>query len=148
MQQDVTKLHSKHVYGCCLDKNKHLKDSLCVTSQKVKGFETMEIVRNSMEESAAKGGYGTNKWIPAHVDIEGNDMADSLANEARTLEPVTSATKVFDANVAAKQKLCSNPRKKLSLPELSYRQKIKTPLTRGRTKHFKCMNILPDGSRS
>ncbi|PRD29996.1 UNVERIFIED_CONTAM: hypothetical protein NCL1_27742 [Trichonephila clavipes] len=51
--------------------------------------------------------------IPAYVDIEGSEMADSL-------EPLTSYTMVFDANAVAKQKLCSNPRKNLSLSELNY----------------------------
>ncbi|GFT55053.1 RNase H domain-containing protein [Trichonephila clavipes] len=55
----------------------------------------------------------TIQWIPAHVDIEGEEIVDFLANEARTLEPLTSSTTVFDANAVAKQKLCSNPRKKI-----------------------------------
>ncbi|GFT30931.1 RNase H domain-containing protein [Trichonephila clavipes] len=37
----------------------------------------------------ALGKSCTLQWIPAHVDIEVNEMADSLANEARTLEPLT-----------------------------------------------------------
>ncbi|GFS98443.1 RNase H domain-containing protein [Trichonephila clavipes] len=46
----------------------------------------------------ALGKSCTLQWIPAHVYIEGNEMTDSLANEAETLEPLTSSTKVFDAN--------------------------------------------------
>ncbi|GFY14544.1 RNase H domain-containing protein [Trichonephila clavipes] len=75
-------------------------------------------------------------------------MTDSLVNEARTLEPVTSSATVFDANTVAKQKLCSNPRKKFSLPELNYSRGIITKITRLRTSHFKGMKILLDGSRS
>ncbi|GFV21094.1 hypothetical protein TNCV_3480251 [Trichonephila clavipes] len=41
-------------------------------------------------------------------------MADSLAKEVRTLEPVTSSTMVFDAKAVAKQNLYSNPREKNS----------------------------------
>ncbi|GFV94294.1 hypothetical protein TNCV_2267481 [Trichonephila clavipes] len=50
------------------------------------------------------GAFGkscTLQWIPAPVDIEGNEMADSLANQARTLESLTSSTTVFDANALA-----------------------------------------------
>ncbi|GFW14163.1 RNase H domain-containing protein [Trichonephila clavipes] len=84
---------------------------------------------------------------PAHIDIEGNEMAD--LNEARTLEPLTSSTTVVDANaVVAKQTLCSNPRKKLSLPELNYSGEITSTKTRLRSKHFKDMMILSNGSRS
>ncbi|GFT15809.1 RNase H domain-containing protein [Trichonephila clavipes] len=75
-------------------------------------------------------------------------MADFLANEARTLDPVTSSTTVLDANAVTKQKLCSHPRKKFSLPELNYSREITTPITRLRTKHLKGRKILPDGSIS
>ncbi|GFV32315.1 hypothetical protein TNCV_1676011 [Trichonephila clavipes] len=36
------------------------------------------------------------RGISAHVDIEGDEMAYSLAKEARTLEPLTSSTTIFD----------------------------------------------------
>ncbi|GFV26245.1 RNase H domain-containing protein [Trichonephila clavipes] len=84
----------------------------------------------------------------ADVYIEGNEMVDCLANEAKTLEPVTSYTTVFDVNGVSNQKLCSIPRKKLSLPELNYSREITTTITRIRIKHFQSMEILPDSSRS
>ena len=39
------------------------------------------------------------------VDIEGNVLVDSLANAARTNEPVPLSTTVFDAHAVIKQKL-------------------------------------------
>ncbi|GFU16504.1 DUF4817 domain-containing protein [Trichonephila clavipes] len=42
----------------------------------------------------------------------------------------------------------SSREKKLSLPELNYSREITTTTTRLRTKHFKGMKILPEGSRS
>ncbi|GFU47283.1 RNase H domain-containing protein [Trichonephila clavipes] len=83
----------------------------------------------------ALGKSCTLQWIPDHVDIEGNKVAGSLANEARTFVPVTSSTTVFDANAVAKQKPCSNPRKTFSLPELNYSREIMTTITRLRPKH-------------
>ncbi|GFY74047.1 hypothetical protein TNIN_66501 [Trichonephila inaurata madagascariensis] len=50
IQQDVTKLHSNHLYGCCLDKNKHLKEC----------FEP-DSVKEEMKDSAAKVGHRTYK---------------------------------------------------------------------------------------
>ncbi|GFS89205.1 hypothetical protein TNCV_1259411 [Trichonephila clavipes] len=50
---------------------------------------------------SALGKLCTLQWIPAHIDIEGNEMADSLANETRPLEPLTLSTTVFDANAVA-----------------------------------------------
>ena len=38
------------------------------------------------------------QWIPVHVDIEGNELTDSLANKARTIEPISLSIAVFDAN--------------------------------------------------
>ncbi|GFV09283.1 RNase H domain-containing protein [Trichonephila clavipes] len=74
-------------------------------------------------------------------------MANSLANEARTHEPLSSTT-VFDVNAVAKQKLSSNSRKKLFLPEVNYNREFTSTITRLRTKHFKGRKILPGGSRS
>ncbi|GFV57166.1 RNase H domain-containing protein [Trichonephila clavipes] len=49
---------------------------------------TQEI--NSLPFSiGALGKSCTLQWISVHAVIEGNEMADSLANEARTLESVT-----------------------------------------------------------
>ncbi|GFV29429.1 RNase H domain-containing protein [Trichonephila clavipes] len=88
----------------------------------------------------ALGKSCTLQWIPAYVNIEGNEMADFFANEARILDE--------SLMTVAKQKLCSNPIKKLSLTELNYSRDIAPAITRLRTKHFKGMKILPDGSRS
>ncbi|GFU91246.1 RNase H domain-containing protein [Trichonephila clavipes] len=82
------------------------------------------------------------------LTLKGRRWLISLANEARTIEPLTSSTTVFDANAIANQKLCSTQEKKLSLPELNYSREITTTISRLRTEHFKGMEILPDGSRS
>ncbi|GFS74679.1 hypothetical protein TNCV_3978131 [Trichonephila clavipes] len=77
-----------------------------IVARKIHRSYGQEFLRQSLALALS-----TMQWNPAHVDIEGNDMADSLANEALTLEPITSSTTIFDANTVAKQKLCSNPRK-------------------------------------
>ncbi|GFV73407.1 RNase H domain-containing protein [Trichonephila clavipes] len=71
-----------------------------------------------------------------------------LPMKPEQLRLLISSTAVFDANAVAKQKLCSSTRKKLSLPELNYSREIISTVTRQRTKYFKGMKILPDGSRS
>ncbi|GFY31379.1 RNase H domain-containing protein [Trichonephila clavipes] len=115
--------------------------------------EKMELTQeiNSLLCSiCALGKSCTLQWIHVYVDIEGNEMIDSLANEPRTLEPVilSTSTTVFDANAVANQKSCLNPRIKLSLAELNYSREITTTITILKTKHFKGMKILPEGSRS
>ena len=76
------------------------------------------------------------QWIQAHVDIE-NELGESLAKEARTIEPVPLSTTVFDVNAVAKQKLCAKTRRKFSLPGLNYSREITTTIARLRIKHFK-----------
>ncbi|GFS99587.1 RNase H domain-containing protein [Trichonephila clavipes] len=62
----------------------------------------------------ASGKSCTLQWIPAHVDIEGNEMAPiSLPMKPEHFEPLTLSTTIFDVNAVAKQKLHSNPRKKI-----------------------------------
>ena len=73
------------------------------------------------------------QWIPANLDTERNKLVAYHANEARKVEPVPLSTTVFDANAVAKQKLCANPLRKFSLPELSYSREIPTTIARLRT---------------
>ncbi|GFX78711.1 hypothetical protein TNCV_31511 [Trichonephila clavipes] len=64
-----------------------------------------EEINSLLFSIGALGKSSTLQWIPAYVDIEGNEMTDSLANEARILEPLTSSsTTVFDDKVVAKRK--------------------------------------------
>ena len=74
-------------------------------------------------------------------------LADSLANEARAIEPVPLCTIVFDVSAVTKQKLCKNLWRKFSLPELNYSHEIMTTIARLRTKHFKGMKQRPNSSR-
>ena len=53
--------------------------------------------------------------MPTYVDIKRNKQADSLANEARKIEPIPLSTTVFDANVITKSEaLCKSPEKILN----------------------------------
>ena len=82
------------------------------------------------------------QWIPLHVGIEGNKLAGSLANETSIFSIM-----VFDIKSVAKQKLCTNPQRK-SAPKSNYSRKITMTIAILRTKHFKSVKILPNGSRT
>ncbi|GFX76918.1 hypothetical protein TNCV_2257811 [Trichonephila clavipes] len=95
--------HITHLPGCY----RHSSDE--VGLQLKDGHLVHQTLRMTRTRLIALGKSCTLQWIPAHVDIEGSEMADSSDNEARALEPIPSSTTVFDANAVAKQKLCSKP---------------------------------------
>ncbi|GFT57029.1 probable RNA-directed DNA polymerase from transposon BS [Trichonephila clavipes] len=52
------------------------------------------------------------QWIPAHVNIEGNECADSLAKEARDIEHKCTTITLDDANAVAKHRIMNHTFKK------------------------------------
>ncbi|GFT54020.1 RNase H domain-containing protein [Trichonephila clavipes] len=58
----------------------------------------------------------TIQWVPTDVNIEGNGHADSLAKEARNIDPSPIKIPCLDVNADAKHRLRDGPRKKWCLP--------------------------------
>lgn len=88
------------------------------------------------------------QWIPAHVDIDGNEKADILAKEARDNSQPSNSLTLTDADAIASRRLLSATSQKHSIPTLNCDRAISTTIARLRTKHFKGMKISPDGHRS
>ncbi|KAF8763874.1 hypothetical protein HNY73_022009 [Argiope bruennichi] len=83
---------------------------------------------------------------PAHLAIEGNEQANTLAKEARAVDPTPLSTTALDANAVERQRLCTN-RKKFSLTNLNYKRDITTTIARHRARYLRGMRIMPGGSR-
>ncbi|GFY26226.1 RNase H domain-containing protein [Trichonephila clavipes] len=88
------------------------------------------------------------QWIPAHVNIEGNECADSLAKEARDIEHKCTTITPDDANAVAKHRILNHTFKKPLVTEFDCPRIITSTIARLRTEHLKGMKIHPDKTRS
>ncbi|GFV32862.1 RNase H domain-containing protein [Trichonephila clavipes] len=85
------------------------------------------------------------QWIPAHVNIEGND---SLAKEARDIEHKCTTITLDYANAVAKHRIMNHTFKKLLVTEFDVPRILTSTIARLRTEHLKGMKIHPDKTRS
>ncbi|GFU79650.1 RNase H domain-containing protein [Trichonephila clavipes] len=88
------------------------------------------------------------QWIPAHVNIEGNECADSLAKEARDIEHKCTTITLDDANAVAKHRIMNHTFKNPLVTEFDCPRIITSTIARLRTEHLKGMKIHPDKTRS
>ncbi|GFV29277.1 probable RNA-directed DNA polymerase from transposon BS [Trichonephila clavipes] len=88
------------------------------------------------------------QWIPAHVNIEGNECADSLAKEARDIEHKCTTITLDDANAVAKHRIMNHTFKKPLVTEFDCPRIITSTIARLRTEHLKGMKIHLDKTRS
>ncbi|GFV94113.1 RNase H domain-containing protein [Trichonephila clavipes] len=92
------------------------------------------------------------QWIPAHVDIEGNECADvcvcGLAKEARDIDHKCTTITLDDDNAVAKHRIMNHTFKKPLVTEFDCPRIITSTIARLRTEHLKGMKIHPDKTSS
>ena len=87
-------------------------------------------INNLLDRMHCKGKSCVLQWIPAHVDIEGNECADALAKEARNLHQPLSTITLADANAVARCRLLNQPSKKPLITDFDLPRDITTTLAR------------------
>ncbi|GFU50534.1 RNase H domain-containing protein [Trichonephila clavipes] len=88
------------------------------------------------------------QWIPAHVNIEGNECADSLAKEGRNDDQLCPTITLADANAVANYRLLPHRYKKPIIVDFDCSRNLTSIIARLKTGHFKGMKISSDKTRT
>ncbi|GFV41940.1 RNase H domain-containing protein [Trichonephila clavipes] len=101
-----------------------------------------------LESLHCKGKSCLLQWIPAHVNIEGNECADSLAKEGRNDDQHCPTITLADANAVANYGLLPHRYKKNLIVDFDCSRNLTSIIARLRTGHFKGMKISSDKTRT
>ncbi|GFW72136.1 RNase H domain-containing protein [Trichonephila clavipes] len=88
------------------------------------------------------------QWIPAHVNIEGNECMDSLSKEGRNDDQLCNTITLADANAVANYRLLPHRYKKHLIVDFDCSRNLTSIIARLRTGHFKGMKISSDKTRT
>ncbi|GFV87102.1 hypothetical protein TNCV_5113201 [Trichonephila clavipes] len=83
------------------------------------------------------------QWVPAHVNILGNEKADKLAKDSRACFQSSNLRNLIGANAVASRRLIKYNLKN-SILVLNSNRTIASIISRLRTKHVKGMKISTD----
>ena len=82
------------------------------------------------------------QWISAHVNIQGNECADSLAKEGRCAAQPCTTTALAEENEVANLRFLPYSFKKPLITDLDCPRILTSTMARFRTVHFKGVRIL------
>ncbi|GFW72210.1 RNase H domain-containing protein [Trichonephila clavipes] len=88
------------------------------------------------------------QWIPAHVNIEGSERADSLAKEGKNDDQLCPTITLADANAVANYRLLPHRYKKTLIVDFDCSRNLTSIIARLRTGHFIGMKISSDKTRT
>ncbi|GFU73790.1 RNase H domain-containing protein [Trichonephila clavipes] len=124
-------------------------DSRAALEAIIKGDTNITSAINVLLESLhCRGKSCLLQWIPAHVNIEGNECADSLAKEGRNDDQLCLTITLADANAVANYRLLPHRYKKPFIVDFDCSRNLTSIIARLRTGHFKGMKISSDKTRT
>ncbi|GFW41445.1 RNase H domain-containing protein [Trichonephila clavipes] len=124
-------------------------DSRAVLEAIIKGDTNITSAINVLLESLhCKGKSCLLQWILVHVNIEGNECADSLAKEGRNDDQLCPTITLADANAVANYRLLPHRYKKTLIVDFDCSRNLTSIIARLRTGHFKGMDISSDKTRT
>ncbi|GFX78672.1 RNase H domain-containing protein [Trichonephila clavipes] len=88
------------------------------------------------------------QWIPAHVNIEGNECADSLAKEGRNDDQLCPTITLADCKCGRKLQTSASSLQKPLIVNFDCSRYLTSIIARLRTGHFKGMKISSDKTRT
>ncbi|GFW62086.1 hypothetical protein TNCV_1685171 [Trichonephila clavipes] len=88
------------------------------------------------------------QWNPTHVNIEGNECADSLAKQGRNDDQLCPTITLADATAVANYRVLPHRYKKQLIVESDCSRNLTSIIARLRTGYFKGMNISSDTTRT
>ncbi|GFW20500.1 RNase H domain-containing protein [Trichonephila clavipes] len=124
-------------------------DSRAALEAIIKGDTNITSAINVLLESLhCRGKSCLLQWIPAHVNIEGSECADSLAKEGRNDDQLCPTITLADANAVANYRLLPHRYKKPLIVDFDCSRNLTSIIARLRTGHFKGMKISSDKTRT
>ncbi|GFU17496.1 RNase H domain-containing protein [Trichonephila clavipes] len=126
-------------------------DSRVALEAIIKGDTNITSAVNVLLESLhCRGKSCLLPWIPAHVYIEGNECADSVAKEGRNVDQLCPTITLADANAVANYRLLPHRYKKKPhlIVDFDCSRNLTSIIARLRTGHFKGRKISSDKTRT
>ncbi|GFW43239.1 RNase H domain-containing protein [Trichonephila clavipes] len=107
---------------------------------------TFEAINVLLESLHCRGKSCLLQWIPAHVNIEGNEC--QKAKEGRNDDQLCPTITLADANTVANYRLLPHRYKKTLIVDFDCSRNLTSIIARPRTGHFKGIKILSDKTRT
>ena len=122
-------------------------DSKALEAIKIGETNVTSVINVLLQGLQCSGKSCILQWIPAHVNIEEKECADSLAKDGRCAPQPCPTITLADANAVAKPRILPHSFKEPLITDFDYPRILTSTIARLRTGHFKGMRILSEKTK-